>query len=218
MDEVRERLAAARLYLCVGRRPDLAGFAEAVSTAGVDIVQFRHKQVAADGTPDLAEWREEVAAHAQLRQGVAGRCLVAVNDRADLAAVLAAPVLHLGQRDIPPALARRFVGADAVIGLSAHTPEEVERAAADPEVDYFCAGPVWPTPTKAGRPAAGLELLGRAAAVAGGKPWFAIGGIDRDRIDEVIEAGAERVVVVRAITEAADPAAAARELRGRLPG
>jgi thiamine-phosphate pyrophosphorylase len=88
---------------------------------------------------------------------------------------------------------------------------------ADSQVDYFCAGPTWETPTKPGRPAAGLPLLEHAAAVApDGKPWFAIGGIDLDRLDAVIGAGARRAVVVRAITDAGDPAAAVAELARRL--
>ena len=97
-----------------------------------------------------------------------------------------------------------------------HDPEQASAAAAQEGVDYFCVGPTWATPTKPGRPAAGLDLVRHAAALKTQRPWFAIGGIDEHNLDEVLEAGATRVVVVRAITEAADPRAAAAALRARL--
>jgi thiamine-phosphate pyrophosphorylase len=213
--DVRFRLARARLYVCVGRRPDLAGFGQAVAAAGVDLLQYRHKGVDDAGAPDVAEWREEVRAYRDLARSSA---LVAVNDRADLAGHVGAQVLHLGQQDMPPAVARELLGPAIGIGVSTHAPAEFDVAMADPDVDYCCVGPVWATPTKAGRPAAGLALVRHAAAAGGDKPWFAIGGIDGERLDSVLDAGARRVVVVRAITAASDPAAAAAALRERLPG
>ena len=141
---------------------------------------------------------------------------VIVNDRADVALASGADVLHLGQDDLPVAWARKVVGDEMIIGRSAHSAAETAAAADEPGVDYFCAGPCWPTPTKPGRPAPGLELVRTVAARAPARPWFAIGGIDGDRLGEVLTAGAERVVVVRVITEADDPQAAAAALAARL--
>ena len=139
--------------------------------------------------------------------------LWAVNDRADLAATAGADVLHLGQDDLPVPAARRLVGGGPLVGRSTHDVAQVDAADAEPDVDYFCVGPTWPTPTKPGRPAPGLELTRHAAATAT-RPWFAIGGIDLDRLDEVLAAGARRVVVVRAITGAATR----RRRRTGVPG
>ena len=137
--------------------------------------------------------------------------LLAVNDRADVALAAGADVLHLGQDDLPVPVARRILGPDPLIGRSSHSPAQADAAAAEPGADYFCAGPVWATPTKPGRPATGP---GPADATSRGqrpaRPWFAIGGISLARLDDVLAAGATRVVVVRAITEADDPAAATR--------
>jgi thiamine-phosphate pyrophosphorylase len=125
-------------------------------------------------------------------------------------------VLHLGQDDLPVAAAREILGDDVLIGRSTHAAAEVELAAAADGVDYFCVGPTWPTPTKPGRPAPGLPLLAHAAATGTSRPWFAIGGIDGSTLDQVLAAGAHRVVVVRALTEAEDPGAAAAALAARL--
>jgi thiamine-phosphate pyrophosphorylase len=141
--------------------------------------------------------------------------LLAVNDRADIARAAGADVLHLGQDDLPLLMARDVIGPGPLIGRSTHDAAQVATAV-DDEVDYFCVGPCWPTPTKPGRTAPGLDLVRTAAATAGGKTWFAIGGIDGDRLPEVLEAGATRVVVVRAITAADDPAAAASALKSAL--
>lgn len=209
----RSRLADARLYLCTDsrrQRGDLADFLEAALSGGVDVVQLREKGLEAREELALLE----VVADAARRHGA----LWAVNDRADIAATAGADVLHLGQDDLPVPAARRIVGTGAaapLVGRSTHDRAQVDAAEAEPGVDYFCVGPTWPTPTKPGRPAPGLELTAHAAAIAT-RPWFAIGGIDLDRLDEVLAAGARRVVVVRAITEASDPAAAARALRARL--
>jgi thiamine-phosphate pyrophosphorylase len=126
-------------------------------------------------------------------------------------------VLHLGQADLPVRVARRILGQDVVIGRSTHTPVEFDAAVLEAGVDYVCAGPTWATPTKPGRAAAGPALLIHADTAPTTRPWFAIGGIDGlDRLDEVIALGARRVVVVRAITQAADPGAAARAFAARL--
>jgi thiamine-phosphate pyrophosphorylase len=218
--DLRARLADARLYLCTdGRRAqgDLARFLDAVLGAGVDIVQLREKGL--EAAEELALL--EVFADACRRHGR----LLAVNDRADIALAAGADVLHLGQDDLPVPVARRILGPAPLIGRSSHSPAQADAAAAEPGIDYFCAGPVWSTPTKPGRPATGLALPAHVAQTqaqaqaehAGlARPWFAIGGISLDRLDEVLAAGATRVVVVRAITQADDPAAATRTFTRRL--
>jgi thiamine-phosphate pyrophosphorylase len=207
----RARLADARLYLCTDARRDrgdLAEFLDAVLAGGVDIVQLREKGLEARQEIELAA----VFADAAARHGA----LFSINDRADVAAVVQPDVLHLGQDDLPVAAARDILGDDVLIGRSTHAEAEVELAAVDDGVDYFCVGPTWPTPTKPGRPAPGLPLLAHAAATGTSKPWFAIGGIDGSTLDQVLAAGARRVVVVRALTEAEDPGAAAAALAARL--
>lgn len=211
---LRDRLAAARLYLCTDarlERGDLGEFVAAALRGGVDIVQLRHK------APEPLEARHELAA----LEVVADACrryggLLAVNDRADIARAAGADILHLGQDDLPVGVARSLIGAVPLVGRSTHAEAEVDAALVEPESDYFCVGPCWPTPTKPGRPAPGLDLVRYAAGRAPDKPWFAIGGIDRANLDAVIEAGARRVVVVRALTEAADPEAEAAALAQRL--
>ena len=204
----RARLADARLYLCTPDRPDLADFLEEVLAGGVDVVQLREKGIEARRELELLEVVRDVAE----RHGA----LWSVNDRADVAVTAGADVLHLGQDDLPVPAARAVVGDDVLIGRSTHDAQQVEAAAAEPGVDYFCVGPTWPTPTKPGRPAPGLDLTRQAAALGTDRPWFAIGGIDLDNLDQVLAAGATRVVVVRALTEAADPRAAAASFRARL--
>jgi thiamine-phosphate pyrophosphorylase len=212
----RARLDAARLYLCTDARSargDLAEFADAALSGGVDIIQLRDKT---GGVP--LEARQEIAALEVLAEACARHgALLAVNDRADVALAVGADVLHLGQDDLPVPMARRVVGDDVIIGRSTHSVRQASAAAAEEGVDYFCTGPCWPTPTKPGREAPGLDLVRATADFGTSRPWFAIGGIDASRLDAVLEAGASRIVVVRAITEAEDPAAAARALRERLP-
>ncbi|WP_406287347.1 thiamine phosphate synthase [Embleya sp. NBC_00896] len=207
----QERLAAARLYLCTDareRQGDLPAFLDAVLGAGVDIVQLRQKGL--EARQELEHL--EVFADACRRHGR----LLAVNDRADVAHAAGPDVLHLGQDDLPVPAARAIIGGDALIGRSTHAEAEVDAAIVEPGVDYFCTGPVWPTPTKPGRHAPGLDLVRYTAALRPTRPWFAIGGIDLANLDEVLTAGATRVVVVRAITEAVDPAAATAEFVKRL--
>jgi thiamine-phosphate pyrophosphorylase len=221
------RLTAARLYLCTDarrERGDLAQFADAALAGGVDIIQLRDKGSAGEQRFGPLEARDELEACAILADAARRHgALFAVNDRADIARASGADVLHLGQGDLPPAVARDIVGPDTVIGLSTHDADQVAAAAdssAPGQADYFCVGPCWPTPTKPGRTAPGLGLVRAAAqldsALGSDKPWFAIGGIDAQRLPEVLEAGARRIVVVRAITAAEDPRAAAQQLRSAL--
>lgn len=217
---LRDRLAAARLYLCTDARrdrDDLLAFVDAALTGGVDIVQLRDKGSPGERQFGPLEARRELAILADLKSlTIAHGALLAVNDRADIAALADADVLHLGQDDLSPSQARTVVGRDTIIGRSSHDPIAADTAACDPDVDYFCVGPCWPTPTKPRRHAPGLDLVRHAAESHFGTPWFAIGGIDADRLPGVVDAGAERVVVVRAITTADDPAAAATTLRSGL--
>ncbi|MFF4605466.1 thiamine phosphate synthase [Streptomyces sp. NPDC001339] len=211
MTTARQALSDARLYLCTDARTaqgDLPEFLDAVLSSGVDIVQLRDKGMEAG-----EELRHlEVFADACRRHGT----LLAVNDRADVAHAIGSDVLHLGQGDLPVPAARALLGPDVLIGRSTHAEAEVDAAIAATGVDYFCTGPCWPTPTKPGRHAPGLDLVRYAAKRASERPWFAIGGIDAGNLDEVLEAGARRVVVVRALTEADDPGAAAAALSRRI--
>ncbi len=209
--DLRSRLADARLYLCTDSRReqgDLGEFLDAVLAAGVDVVQLREKGLEAAEEIELAEvFQEACSRHGRL---------FSVNDRADVAYAVRPDVLHLGQDDLPVDVARELLGVEMLVGLSSHARHELDAALVEDGVDYVCAGPVWPTPTKPGRPAPGLPLVEYAARTSTTKPWFAIGGIDLTNLDQVLDAGARRVVVVRAITEAADPGAAAAELASRL--
>jgi thiamine-phosphate pyrophosphorylase len=202
----RERLRRARLYLVVEAAaehvvvPALRG--------GVDMVQLRDKH--ADDEAILraaARFRAICDEH---------HALFWLNDRPDLALECGADGVHVGQDDEPLAEVRRRVGPDLLIGLSTHSPEQFD-AGLRSEADQLSVGPVWETPTKAGRPAAGLEYVRYAAERGGERPWFAIGGIDHANLAQVVAAGARRVVVLRAIRDAADPEAAARALADGLP-
>lgn len=204
-------MADARLYLCTDARQergDLASFLDEVLAAGVDVVQLRQKGMEAlDELRALEVFADAASAHGKL---------FAVNDRADIAKAAQAPVLHLGQDDLPVPAARSILGDDVVIGRSSHSPAQFDAAMAEPGVDYACAGPLWTTPTKPGRPAAPAGLVEHAAETGSARPWFAIGGIDLQRLDEVLSRGARRVVVVRAITDAPDPGEAAARIARAL--
>ncbi|WP_269937319.1 thiamine phosphate synthase [Arthrobacter sp. HY1533] len=205
-------IADARLYLCTDSRAkqgDFADFLRAAYAGGVDIIQLRDKSLEAAAELELLEVLRSVAQEF-------GK-LWAVNDRADIAALGGAPVFHVGQKDLPLPAARSLLGPAVSMGLSSHDPAQISAAAAHPDADYFCVGPLWATPTKPGRAAVGLGMVEHAASLGTTKPWFAIGGVDLSNVDQVVDAGASRIVVVRAITEAPDPTAAARELLCRLP-
>jgi thiamine-phosphate pyrophosphorylase len=205
--ERRERLHAARLYLVTGSRPGGRSLAEVLEPAlrgGVDLVQLREKD-AGDA--------EILAAAAEARPlCMAAGALLLVNDRPDLAVAAGADGVHVGQDDMTVADARAITGPELLVGLSTHAPSEIDAA----DADYIGVGPVHATPTKPGRPAVGLDLVGYAAEHAE-VPWFAIGGVDPASVDVVVEAGATRIAVVRAITDATDPEAAASALRAALP-
>ncbi len=212
-DERRARLRDARLYLVCSAagdgRGDLRAFLDAALRGGVDVVQLREKDPATSDAAILD------AARVFRTAADAHGALFVLNDRPDLAAAAGAHGVHVGQDDMPVADARALVGEDVLLGRSTHTPEQVEDAAVA-DVDYFAVGPVHATPTKPGRPAVGLELIRHAARAPRPLPWFAIGGIDTANVGDVVAAGATRIVVVRALTEAPDPEAAARALRGAL--
>src|SRR5215217_5837128 len=201
----RERLADARLYLVCDARP--RAFLDAALRGGADLIQLRDKTLSDEELIEAAKtFRAAADAHG---------ALFILNDRPDLVEACDADGVHVGQDDGTPARARAAVGPDRIVGRSTHAPAQADAAAADPDVDYLAVGPVHATPTKPGRPAAGLKYV-RYAASTVSKPWFAIGGLDRETLPEAVRAGAKRAVVVRAITEAADPEAAARELSERL--
>jgi len=202
VSHARERIAACRLYLVCDAH--FAGVAEAVA-GGVDVVQLRDRSL--DDGALLA------AARAMCATARAGGALFIVNDRPDVALLCGADGVHVGQDDLPPGEVRALVGDRLVIGLSTHAPAEVDAAPA--AVDYLGVGPVHATPTKPGRPAVGLELV-RHAASSARTPWFAIGGIDEQGAPAIVAAGARRLAVVRALTGAHDPRAAAAALRALL--
>lgn len=207
-DTRRSQLADARLYLCTPDRPDLAEFIAAVCAAGVDIVQLRDKLLDAR---QLAV-RAVVARDATHAQGG----LFMMNDRPDLALECGADGVHVGQDDVSPALCRRILGDDAIVGLSTHTMEELHAAMAEP-VDYLGVGPVEPTPTKPGRPGTGLQHVRAAAELLGTRiPFFITGGVNATTLPVIAAAGATRYVVVRAITEAENPAETTKELRALI--
>jgi thiamine-phosphate pyrophosphorylase len=211
----RERLAAARLYLVCDANPGGRALPDVVRAAvagGVDVVQLRDKQLA----------DEELVAVANAARALCERlgALLIVNDRPLVASEVGADGVHVGQDDMPVADVRELVGPELLIGLSTHAESEIDAAApsaADgtPLVDYIGVGPVHETPTKAGRPAVGVQLVRYAAAHAS-VPFFAIGGLHATNIGDVLAAGATRAVVLRAIADAGDPEQAARELRTLL--
>jgi thiamine-phosphate pyrophosphorylase len=201
----RERLRTARLYFVCDARPqtDLEALLRAALTGGADIVQLREKELG----------RAEIERAAGTFRRVADNfsALFILNDDPDLARICDADGVHVGQDDVSAERARELLGPDAIVGLSTHSTEQLAASAGRP-VDYVSVGPIWETPTKEGRPGIGVELIEHAAANAP-HPFFAIGGIDTGNAEQVAKAGAERLCVVRAIRDAADPAAAATELR-----
>lgn len=205
----RRRLAAARLYAIVEALPHGRPAADLLApalAAGVDLVQLRDK--------DASDERMIAAAGALRERCDEHDALLIINDRPDLVVACRADGVHLGQDDTAPARARAKLGAEALIGVSTHSPEQVE-AARRLDVDYIAVGPVHATPTKPGRAPVGLDLVSYAAKRSG-RPFFAIGGIDAGNAGAVADAGATRVAVVRAIRDATDPGEAARALRAAV--
>jgi len=206
--ERRARLHKARLYLVT----DAGASSEVLSAAlegGVDMLQLRDPHL---GDEDLlgaaARFRSLCDEHG---------ALLWLNDRPDLALRAGADGVHVGQDDMGVAEARRLAGGELLVGLSTHSPEQLEEGIAA-GADQLSVGPVWETPTKPGRPAAGLEYVRHAAERRPPVPWFAIGGIDVERARVVAEAGASRAVVVRAVRDAHDPRGAAAAIRQTLEG
>jgi len=202
----RERLRTARLYFVCDAHPrgeDPEPLLQAALTGGADIVQLREKS--------LPRRETELAGLTFRRLCDTFSALFIVNDDPDLARACKADGVHVGQDDLPVEEVREALGADAIVGLSTHSEEQMAASAERP-VDYVSAGPIWETPTKQGRPGVGLELISHAAERAP-HPFFAIGGIDTSNAEQVVRAGARRLCVVRAIRDAEDPAAVATELR-----
>jgi thiamine-phosphate pyrophosphorylase len=199
-------LAGRRLYLCTPDRPDLPRFVAACVRGGVDLVQLREKEL--EARPLLVQARAVASVCRDL--GVP----FVLNDRPDLALECGADGVHVGQEDAPADLCRRLLGPEALVGLSTHDPSQLADAASRP-VDYVSVGPVVATPTKPGRPGVGLGLVTAARELAG-RAFFVTGGATPTSVPAMVAAGATRVVVVRWLTEAADPEAAARSLRTAL--
>lgn len=205
-EDRRARLARARLYLVSDAAIDGTAL-EAALAGGVDMLQLRDRELDDDALVAVAaRWRQACDRHG---------ALLWINDRPDLARASKADGVHVGQDDDAVAAVRRQVGDDLLIGLSTHAPEQLE-AGVEAGADQLSVGPVWETPTKPGRPATGLDYVRHVAERAPAVPWFAIGGIDRGNAPEVAAAGAERIVVVRAVRDAPDPGAAAAELRAMV--
>jgi thiamine-phosphate pyrophosphorylase len=196
----------ARLYFVVEASASDRLLDDALG-GGCDVLQLRDHDASDDDLLAAAErFRTACDTH---------DALFVVNDRPEIALQAGADGVHVGQDDLPVDAVRRLVGPDVIVGLSTHSPEQLEAGLAS-DADYLSVGPVWETPTKAGRPATGLDYVRHAATVAAAKPWFAIGGIEESNLDQVLAAGATRVVVVRAIRDAADPRAVASALKSRL--
>ena len=202
----RERLAAARLYFVTDSRTD-PGVLQGALEGGVDMLQLR----------DASLDDEELLRAAAVFRALCDEhdALFWINDRPDLALLAHADGVHVGQDDMNVEDAARVGGGELLVGLSTHSPEQLELGIAA-GADQLSVGPVWETPTKPGRPAAGLAYVRYTAGIDPPAPWFAIGGIDAANVDQVVDAGAERAVVVRAIRDADDPRAAAAALRAAL--
>jgi thiamine-phosphate pyrophosphorylase len=203
----RQRLRDARLYF-VADRDGMQHALDAALAGGADLFQLRDKDASDD---------ELLAAAGTAREKCrAAGALFLMNDRPDLAVACDADGVHVGQDDTPVGRAREIVGDDAIVGLSTHSVKQAQ-AGCRSGADYIAVGPVHATPTKEGRPAIGVEPIKYAAAHVS-VPWFAIGGIDTKTVGDVVRAGARRIVVVRALTDADDPEAVARALRTSLNG
>jgi thiamine-phosphate pyrophosphorylase len=213
--ERRVRLSEAHLYLVCDSEPGGRELSDVLSGAiagGVEVVQLRDKKLDRERLVQAASTARAVCAERS--------ALFIVNDLPDVAVEVGADGVHVGQDDMDVQDVREIVGAEMLVGLSTHSPLQVDAAVAvseagDPYVDYIGVGPVYETPTKLGRPAVGPELVSYASAQAR-VPFFAIGGIDADNVADVLDAGATRICVLRAIAEADDPERASRTLRAAL--
>jgi thiamine-phosphate pyrophosphorylase len=203
----RQRLRDARLYF-VADRGGMERALDAALAGGADLFQLRDKDASDEDLLAAAETARD-------RCRAAGALFV-LNDRPDLAVACGADGVHVGQDDTPVARAREIVGHDLIVGLSTHSMKQAQ-AGCRSGADYIAVGPVHATPTKEGRPAIGVEPI-RYAAAHVSVPWFAIGGIDAKTVGDVVRAGARRIVVVRALADAEDPEAVARDLRSRMNG
>ena len=205
-EQRRQRLTRMRLYLITGDRGDeveTARIVEAALDGGANVIQLRKKT--------MPKGEQYAIARALRRLTLLHDALFIVNDHADIAIAVDADGVHLGQDDLPPSVVRELPGfRGRLIGRSTHSLEQA-RAAIDESADYIAVGPVFPTPTKAGRPAVGIGLVSAVAAIAD-RPFLAVGGIDHDNAPAVAEAGAGAIAVVRAVYDAADPAEATRRL------
>ncbi|MCH4249357.1 MAG: thiamine phosphate synthase [Microbacteriaceae bacterium] len=215
MKSRQQRLQSAQLYVCTDARReqgDFAEFVDAVYRGGADIIQLRDKTLEAAAELEyFGILRDAARRH---------HALYAANDRADVAAVSGADVLHLGQGDLSLEDAHRVLPDGVLTGLSTHSVEQAELALRSAH-EYFCIGPVWPTPTKPGRPAVGIEVVHEVAKLAAAtrpeRPWFAIGGVNLHTVGELVSVGVRRVAVVRAVGDATDPEAAAAAIKAALP-
>ncbi|UBF29662.1 thiamine phosphate synthase [Kovacikia minuta CCNUW1] len=201
-------LQRSHLYLVTSPSETLFATVEAALQAGLTLVQYRDK-TADDSIRLLNAQKLRQLCHQY-------NALFIVNDRVDLAIAVDADGVHLGQDDIPIALARQLLGSQRLIGRSTHKPDDLHRAIQE-GADYIGVGPVYETPTKEGRPAAGFDYL-RYAAEHATIPWFAIGGIDHHNLAQVLSAGAARVAVVRAIMKAEDPTQVTRQILAQVEG
>jgi thiamine-phosphate pyrophosphorylase len=205
-EQRRKTLERMRLYVITGDHGDeveTARIVEAALDGGATVIQLRKKSM---------PMREQYRLAAALRTLTSEHeALLIINDHADLAIAADADGVHLGQDDLPPDAVRALPGFEGrLIGRSTHSLEQA-RTAIDEGADYLAVGPVFPTPTKEGRPAVGTRLVSAVAEIAD-RPFVAVGGIDHDNAPGVVEAGASAIAVVRAVYDAVDPAESARRL------
>jgi thiamine-phosphate pyrophosphorylase len=209
LSQKRARIERVQIYLITDASPcaqPIERFLREAIAGGVGMVQLREK-----GMSDARLL--EVATRCALVCKTEGIPFV-VNDRIDIAIDSGADGVHLGQEDLPIASARRLAGEDFIVGLSTHTPDQIEEAI-ELDPDYIGVGPIHETPTKAGRCAVGVHLVSYAAQRAA-QPFFGIGGLDPSNVADVIRAGARGVSVLRWVCQATDPMMAVRELLGSI--
>ena len=201
-----DKLRQAKLYLVTSPQPNIIGIVEAALKGGLKLVQHREKTA-----PDAERLEMAIALRKLCHQYDA---LFIVNDRVDLALASQADGVHLGQTDVPMAVARQILGPDKIVGRSTTNPKEMERAIEE-KADYIGVGPIFATPTKVGKAAVGFEYIKYAQEHAP-MPWYCIGGINTENLPDVIAAGAERAAIVRAVMEAQDPSAITQSLKRLL--